>query len=146
MSFTALALFGGAAPLDAFSSPNRVSVVVADTGSGGQIQLNGLGVVDPTVSGALDLQKFFGTAFDSQPLLRAFRALPTADSSLAEAQLVKSLLITVVNIAGSPTKQPNFAYLGLGVGGVNVPFLTINGPAVSGEWRLDIQFRHSLIA
>ena len=144
MGFTALALFGGAAPLDAFSTPNRVSIVVADTGAGGQILLNGLGVVDPTVSGALDLQKFFGASFNSPILLRAFRALLTADNNVAEAQLVKLLAVTMTNIVGSPTKQPALDYLGLSVGGINVPFLIINGPAVSGEWRLDIQLRHSL--
>lgn len=146
MAFTALAFFGGTSPVDAFSTPHRVSLCVNDSnGGGGNILINGLGINDPAVSGALDLKTFFGANFKSSQLLTAFRALVQANANLAEQQLVTEVQVIVVSASGVPAKQPSMNYLGMAVGGVNVPFLSVVSPAVVGAWRVDLQFRHSLI-
>lgn len=147
MAFTALAFFGGSAPVDAFSSPERVSIVVNDSnGGGGDINFNALGIMDPTIGGAVDLKTFFGTHFRSYTLLTAFKALALPDVNQAEAQFVPQLLVTAMGINGPQTRTPSVGYLAMAVAGVNVPFLKITSPAVVGTWRIDIQLRHSIIA
>lgn len=149
MSFTMIsALVGSNSPVDAFSYPNRVSFCVGDSGSGGTLNVNGLGVNDPIVGGAMDLATFFTPAyFRSIPLLAAFRAIPVANANVAEVQLVQELEVTIVAVSGTVTKNPAINYLGLGPGSgptVNTPFLQIIGPAVTGSWRVDLRLRHSL--
>lgn len=143
--------FGAGTPVDAFSFPNAVSLCVSDDGGGGQIYINGLGVTNGILAGAVDLQTYFGAAnFHSIPLLKAFRALVGVtggnQNQSAEQQLCKNLRISIVpvNAAGGPN-LPNLVYLG-GIGGapVNTPLLSLQGPAVAGNWRVEIELRHSI--
>jgi len=145
MAFVVLGFLGGSAPVDAFSTPDQASIVLNDnSGGGGNVLINGLGVNDPTVSSAVDLKTLFGSKFRSIPLLLAFRALLTADANLAEVQFVKNLSVKFTALAGTTVGLPGIAqYLAIAVGGVNVPFLDIVSPAVTGTWRMDIQLRHS---
>ena len=149
MSFTMIAP-GSSPPVDVFSLPNAVSFCVTDSGSGGQINLNGLGVGSGTVAGAVDLKTFFGTGtpvlFRSIPLLRAFRVLTNPGTNLAaETQLVNNLHITIYPNGGTGlAAMPSVSYNGTVGAAPNVPFLQLNGPAVSGTWRVDIELRHSL--
>lgn len=145
MSFVIVPL-GSSTPVDAFSLPNSCSIVVDDSGSGGQVLINGLGIVNPTVSGAVDLKTFFGTAFRSIPLLRAFRALIAGGGNQqAENALVPLLDISMYPVGATGlAAMPAINYLGGLVSNPNVPFLAINGPAVSGTWRVDLKLRHSI--
>ena len=146
MSFAAIAQFGGASPVDALSSPYRVSICVAESATSTDVLLiNGLGAQAPAVTSALDLKTFFGSHFRSLPLLRAFRALRANDTNLAEQQLVSNLLVTMTAINGAPaaTMPGVDGYPVQSIGGINIPFLEIVSPGVTGAWRLDIQFRHS---
>lgn len=149
MSFTMIAP-GSSPPVDVFSLPNAVSFCVTDSGAGGQINLNGLGIGSGTVAGAVDLKSFFATGtpvlFRSIPLLRAFRAVNPATTAVAEAQLVNNLHITIYpNGSNGLAAMPAVNYLvGLPSGPANVPYLVLNGPSVAGTWRVDIELRHSL--
>lgn len=138
-----------AAPIAAFSFPERVSLVMSDDGGGGDIFLNGRGVLNAALTGAVDLKTFFVTTisalFRSGPLLSAFKQLVTQTDNAACAQLVRSLDITIVPVdAGGRANIPHTTYLGA-VGGLEgVPFLKFSGPAVAGSWRVDITLRHSI--
>lgn len=146
MAFVVLGFLGGSAPVDAFSTPDLASIVLNDTnGGGGNVLINGLGVNDPTVSGAVDLKTLFGSKFHSIPLLSAFKALSAADDNLAEVQFVQNLAVKFTALSGTTVGLPAIAqYLATTVAGVNVPFLNIVSPAVAGTWRMDIQLRHSM--
>lgn len=146
MSFVIIPI-GGSTPNDAFSLPNSCSVVVSDSGSGGQVLINGLGISTGVVTGAVDLKTYFGSAFRSIPLLRAFRAIaPGGGNQAAENALVPLLDITVYPVGATGlAAMPAINYLGgLPNGPNNVPYLAINGPAVAGQWRVDLKLRHSL--
>jgi hypothetical protein len=131
-------------PTTKYSQPDRVSFVVADDGGGGQILLNGLGITSGSVANAVDLATLFGTAFRSIPLLRAFKV--TASAQAACDQFFQNLNIQINAIGGTGTSTMPSVSLTWGVGGgpANAPYLIIIGPAVVGEWRVDLQLRHSL--
>lgn len=148
MSFTMIAP-GSSPPVDVFSLPNAVSFCVTDSGSGGQINLNAQGIGSGVVAGAVDLKSFFATGtpvlFRSIPLLRAFRLLTVGTNLAAETQLVNNLHITIYPNGGSGlAAMPSVNYSGTLPNASNVPFLQLNGPAVSGTWRVDIELRHSI--
>ena len=146
MSFVVVPI-GSSSPVDAFSLPNVVSLVVSDSGSGGQVNINGLGVVDPTVAGAVDLKTYFGRAFRSLGVLNALRAIaPGGGNQAAEQALVPRLEVNIYPV-GSPgvAGMPAVNYLGGTPSGPNnVPYLSLNGPAVAGTWRVEIKLRHSI--
>lgn len=141
--------FGAGVPVDAFSFPNAVSLAVSDDGGGGQIYINGLGVTNSILAGATDLQTYFGSSFRSIPLLKAFRKLVGVNGNqnqLAEQQFCTNLKISIVPVNGAGVVAlPNLVYLG-GIGGapVTTPLLSFQGPAVSGNWRIEIGLRHSI--
>ena len=148
MSFTMIAP-GASSPVDVFSLPNAVSFCVSDSGSGGQINLNGQGIGSGTVSGAVDLKSFFATGtpvlFRSIPLLRAFRLLVSGTNLAAETQFVSNLHITIYPVGSTGVAaMPSVNYNGTLPNATNVPFVQLNGPAVSGTWRVDIELRHSI--
>lgn len=128
----------------AYSSPNRVSFVVSDDGAGGDIYLNGQGVNDPTVSGAVDIATFFGVSYNSAALVSKSFGLSAVDSEAAANLLWPLLDISVIGIdtpAVSPL--PGFQWVVAG-GAANVPLLHMIGPAVAGVWRVNVQLRHSI--
>jgi hypothetical protein len=140
--------FGSGTPRDAFSFPNAVSICVSDDGGGGQVFINGLGITSGTLAGAVDLKTYFGSSFRSTPLLRAFRALVGVtggnQNQLTEQQLCNNLRISFIPIVAT-TAFPNIAYLaGTGGAPVTTPLLSFQGPGVSGQWRIEIEFRHSI--
>lgn len=145
MSFTIIPVTAGAS-VGGISSPYRVSFCVTDSGAGGAINFNCLGINDPVVGAAVDLPGLFGAAWNSRGLAAAFRALqPGASSTAAMAQLLADLLVTIVPVVANSQIPPGVGYLAATVAGVTVPFLKIQGPALAGEWRVDIQFRHSFL-
>lgn len=146
MGFTVVPI-GNSTPVDAFSLPNMCSFVVDDTGAGGQVNINGLGVTSALVSGAIDLKTYFGAAFRSLGLLNAFRAItPGGGNQAAELALVPRLEVVIYPVgAVGLAAMPAVNYLGgLPSGPDNVPYLTLNGPGVSGTWRVELKLRHSI--
>lgn len=138
------------------SLPDLAAFAISDDGSGGEIFLNGQGVVAPTVTGAYDLKTIYtsaGVLFRSIPLLRAFRLLyNTPNDVAAEIQFHNFLDLDMFPVAGS-----NGAICGLPTitctagtpsGPLNVPYLHILRPsdesAVAGTWRLELRLRHSI--
>lgn len=149
MSFI-LVPFGSGTPADAFSFPNAVSLCVSDDGGGGQIYINGLGVTNSILAGATDLPTYFGSSFRSIPLMKAFRMLTGVvggnQNQRTEQQFCNNLKISMIPVNGTGVVAlPNIVYLG-GVGGapVTTPLLSFQGPAVSGQWRIEIVLRHSI--
>jgi hypothetical protein len=155
MAFTIVPLTNfGAGFAGGFSSPDLVSLGLIDDGGGGTLNINGLGVVDPTVGFAHDLKTEFinaGLLFNAYPLLRAFRALaPVASDVTAGAQFARWLDIkfNIVSLgpqgAGLPIVNVK---AGLSGGPANVPYLQLiraaDESAVEGTWRLDLRLRHS---
>lgn len=138
---------GGGSPVDAYSRPDFVSFCLVDNGSGGDVYLNGCGITNGVVTGAIDLATFFGSPlFRSEVLVQgAFKAIfPSATSALTEAQLVQNLDINIVCLTASHA-LPAIAYLsGVGPSPQVVPYLHLIGPAVAGSWRMDIRLRHTL--
>lgn len=147
MSLTAVPTIGPlSGPTAAISLPNMVSFCVQDSGAGGQIFVNGLGVVNALVAGAVDLKTFFGTAFNSGALLAAFKTLTGNLVGAPAGQLVPGLEITIVP-HGNPglAAMPAVTYLvGIGAGPVQAPYVAIAGPGVAGTWRVNIRLRHSI--
>lgn len=147
MSFIAVPTIGPAGgPTAAISLPNMVSFCVQDNGGGGQIFLNGLGVLNALVAGAVDLKTFFGTFFNSLSLLSAFKTLTGALVSQPAGQMVPALEISIVP-HGNPglAAMPAVTYLvGIGAGPAQAPYVAIAGPAVAGTWRVNIRLRHSI--
>ena len=135
--------------VNSYTLPNAVSLAFFDDGGGGQIYLNGLGILNADLAGAVDLKTLFqttnGVVFRSYPLLNAFRRLTTNTSVAAMNQLVQGLRVAVFPMAvGGSSVLPQLSYLAA-IGGIdNVPFLSIAGPAVAGTWRVDISLRHSM--
>ena len=109
------------------------------------MNLDCLGVVDPTVSGAVDLPSYFGTLWRSTILARAFRALVANDGNLAEKQFLTELQVTMNAVTSTAALFPALGFIAVAVAGINVPFLQIAGPGAAGTFRIDIQFRHSLL-
>lgn len=139
-----------AVPDTPVSLPNYCSFVASDDGSGGQVLINGQGVVNAVVTGAVDLKTFFtglGLPFRSYALLRAFRAIYTG-SALQQAacdQFLANLEVVITPIGGSGiAAMPSLTYIvGAGSGPANAPYLVLVGPSVSGRWRIDLRLRHS---
>jgi len=143
--------FGG------ISLPEVAVFCISDNGAGGDLYINGLGVADGDVTGALDLESIYtdsGLLFKSLPLLRAFRALfGTPTDAAAELQFQQFLDIKVWSpttgsdngFAGVPTFG---AKAGLPGGPANVPYLHIFRPggegAVAGQWHIELKLRHSI--
>lgn len=147
MSFIAVPTLGPAAgPTAAISLPNMVSFCVQDSGAGGQLYLNGLGVLNAVVAGAVDLKTFFGTFFNSTALLSAFKTLTGALISQPAGQLVPALEITVVPVGSvGLAAMPAVSYVsGIGSGPSQAPYVAIAGPGVAGTWRVNIRLRHSI--
>jgi hypothetical protein len=155
MGFTVVPLtnfgagFGGG-----YCAPDLVSLGLDDTGTGGTINVNGLGVVDPTVAGAVDLKTLFtsaGLLFNAYPFLRAFRALaPVASDVTAGAQFAQWLDIKFfINSLGPIDCGLPIVNVkaGLASGPANVPYLQLIRPtdesATAGNWRMDLRLRHS---
>lgn len=131
-------------PNTGYSLPDAVSFVVADTGSGGDMYINCLGMNGSPVSGSVDLPSAFGHAWRSIPFAHAFRALtPTASDQAATDQLVRELIVTLTPLnAGATANLPWVGYLGTLSG--NIPFLHLAGPGAVGAWRVDLRMVHSL--
>jgi len=131
-------------PTTGYSTPDRASFCVTDSGAGGQILVNGLGVTSGVVGTAVDLATLFGTAFRSIPLLRAFKAATTAQKACDQFNTylnIAWILIGNAVVAGTP----QFAYaLGGGGGPTDVPYLSISGPSIASTWRIDLSLRHSI--
>lgn len=149
-------------PVNGFSLPDMISFCVDDDGTGGQINLNGLGIVSPTVTGAVDIKRMFtdvGLLFNSYPLLNAFRKLspPTGGSPAALAQLVKQVEVNIVrqSLNGSTVYPDQPAVFPVAIGSpdaaIGVPFLAIvrelsnagEGPGSPGIWRVALKLRHT---
>lgn len=145
MSFVTIPV-GSGPPVDGVSLPNSVSFGLSDDGAGGSVFLNGLGVLNATVTGAVDLKTYFGSPkFRSIPLLRAFRAMTAPSAANAEAQFLNNLAISIYPLTTGLAAMPAINYLaGLPNGPANVPYLSIVGPAVAGNWRIEIRLRHSI--
>jgi hypothetical protein len=132
-----------------YTLPNAVSLAFSDDGGGGTLYLNGLGILNGDLSGAVDLKTLFqttnGVIFRSYPLLSAFRRLSVNSNQGAMNQLVPRLHISIYPLpTGGSATLPKIGYLA-NIGGINfVPFLEIVGPAAAGDWRLDISLRHSI--
>ena len=131
------------------SLPHYCSFCVQDDGGGGQITINGLGVTSSLVAGTTDLKTFFtglGLMWRSNPLLRAFRAVPAGTTTAAMNQFINNLEINSYFIAGNGVAGAlGFTYLiNLGSGGATTPYLSIAGPSVAGIWRVDLKLRHSI--
>lgn len=134
-------------------TPEYVSICAVDSGSGGNLYLNMLGVNDPTVSGAADLSTFFGKNINELPISRAFRQIyapkPWGGSlnrqALAAVQLRTYLAITIYPLSAAGVVL-GVSYDGETVGGVQVPFLELIGPGDESahSWRIDLQLRHSI--
>lgn len=144
MSFVLLPV-GASEPVQSLSTPYHVSVVAQDSGSGGTMNINCLGVSDPTVGGAVDLPSYFGAAWRSKVVAAAFRGLASADANVAAAQLLPALLVTFVPVVSTAANLPGLGFLAVAVAGVNVPFLQVAGPGAAGTFRIDIQYRHSIM-
>lgn len=133
-----------------FSMPNAVSLGFSDDGGGGNLLINGLGVLNAVVSGAIDLKTLFVTTnsrpFNSYPLLNAFRALNPGNQTDkgAQIQLVTGLHVTIVPLTTGLAAMPALEYLASISPVPQVPFLVLVGPAVAGNWRIDIKLRHSI--
>lgn len=147
MSFIAVPTIGPlAGPTGAFSLPYLASFCVQDSGSGGQLYVNGLGVVNAVVANAVDLRTFFGSAFNSIPLLSAFKTLVGNLIGEPTGQLVPGLDITMVPIGSvGLAAMPAVSYVsGIGAGPPQAPYVAISGPGVAGTWRVSMQLRHSI--
>lgn len=131
---------------------NGVSLVMSDDGGGGQVFLNGQGVLNALVAGAVDLKTFFvttlGIPFTANALLRAFRLLAPAGAvslSGAMSQFIRNLDISMTTVTTAVSTYPAVDYLNaVGAAPTNVPFLKFQGPGISGIWRVDIKLRHSI--
>jgi len=128
------------------SLPNYCSFVIADSGAGGQVFVNGLGVTSGSVADAVDLQTLFGTAFKSFSLLRVFHAVDSLSLDDVLVQFLTYLDINCYTWGGNPvTKMPSFIpTIGISGGPANAPYLVIQGPQVAGTWRIDLKLRHSI--
>ena len=141
-------------PVSGISLPDLVSIcVVADGNAGTDIYLNGGGILNATVTGAVDLKTLFtsnGLLFDSAQLLRAFRPIYTANPSNddAERQFLKLLDLNITPLEGSNVIFGINYLVGLPNGPVNVPYLRLINPGSGGEgggtWRVDLRLRHTI--
>lgn len=142
MSFLAIPVTTGN-PTTGYSTPNRVSFCVQDDGGGGQLCVNGLGI---TTVPALDLKTLFGSAFRSEPLLRAFRAVGNSALNAMADQFNTYLNFSSVFInSQGPAGSLAVVYLmNIVSAPPTVPFFAIGSPGVAGIWRVDLQLRHSI--
>lgn len=150
------------------SKPDLFSFCVQDTGGGGgspTIYINMMGINDPTVSTAVDLETFYDGGnvgfnppvpiFQSIPLSRAFGLLPfpapgtgPGKEGVGSVALVPKILVTVVPLDG-PQELLGINYDVSSVGapaGTCIPYLVLVGIGGegSGYWRVDITLRHSM--
>jgi hypothetical protein len=146
----------GSSYIHGVSLPEMIGFAISDDGGGGDIYLNGQGVVNPTVVGAADAKTIFtsaGLLFRSIPLLRAFRLLyRTPNDAAAEEQFQNNLDISIYPIggtdgatAGFPVVQANSSLPGAAV---NIPYLHFQRPGgeggVAGLWRVELRLRHTI--
>lgn len=143
MSFTVNAVSSGS-QVGGLSLPNYLTFVVSDSGAGGFVLINGVGVTSGALANAVDLATLFGAAaFHSSPLLKAFRAGPTTDTA-AMNQFLANLDINIVPVAVTGIAfMPGVLYLAT-VSAVAGPFVKITGPGAPGDWRINMRLRHSI--
>ena len=142
-------------PVDGISLPDLISIaVVADGNAGTDIYLNGAGVLNATVAGAVDLRTLFtsaGLLFESTQLLRAFRPIynPQSPTNIdAELQFLSHLDVNITPLTGSNVIFGITYLVGLPNGPANVPYLHLVNPGSGGEgagtWRVDLRLRHTV--
>lgn len=151
MAFTLIPTNSGY-PTTGYSLPNMVSFCVEDDGAGGEILINGQGINDPTVADAVDLKTMFtgvSKNFNSIPLLRAFRIIPSTLLQDGLDQNIKNLEISFYQVGQAATGSTGLLFIPIvgAVGGPdNVPYLVINAPGADSatQWRIELKLRHSI--
>lgn len=133
------------APVGGYSSPYRMSFcAVATDDTGGELLLNCRGVEDPTVTDAVDLVDFFGTAFNSQDVAAVMKQLVETSQDGADC-IIKNLDVQITAFGTSAAEgMVTWAPIVTDAAGTPVQFIKLVAPEAAGTWRIDISRRHSI--